>query len=199
MRSPTRSGAALAEPLVAVPTPTAPCISVRPFRFDPTLVVEVPVLRWPRQSTTRAELAQRGRPCLLVVSPSTPAPPEWSEFEDWVREPLRETEVLTRATTVARRADGLQVPRLDLLGRLSFRGRTVALSEGQALVVARLLERAGSVVADHEIVELSGTGRASTHAEALKTSLRRIKDALAPAGLRVTRVRAAGYVLDRAP
>jgi DNA-binding winged helix-turn-helix (wHTH) protein len=82
---------------------------------------------------------------------------------------------------------------------LSFRGRTVVLSESQALVVARLLERFGEVVADDEIVALFGAGRASTHAEALKTSLRRIKDALAPVGLRVTRVRGAGYLVDRSP
>jgi hypothetical protein len=199
MRSPSRSGAALAEPLVAIPEPPAPCVSVRPFRFDPTIVVEVPVLRWPRQATSRAEVARRGGPCLLVLGSTEPPPPQWSEFEDWVREPLRETEVLVRATTVARRAEGLHVPRLDPLGRLSFRGRTVVLSQSQALVVARLFERFGEVVADDEIVELFGAGRASTHAEALKTSLRRIKDALAPVGLRVTRVRGAGYLVDRSP
>ena len=40
---------------------------------------------------------------------------------------------------------------------------------------------------------------ASTHAEAVKTALRRIKHALAPVGLQPTRVRGAGYLLDRAP
>ncbi len=199
MRSPSRSGAALAEPLVAVPAPPTPCVSVRPFRFDPTIAVEVPVLRWPRQAAARAEVAQRGAPCLLVVAATAPPPPQWSEFEDWVREPLRQAEVLVRATTVARRADVLRAPRLDPLGRLSFRGRTVVLAECQALVVARLLECSGEVVADDEIAELFATGRASTHAEAMKTALRRIKDALAPLGLRLSRVRSAGYLVDRSP
>ena len=199
MRSPSRSGAALAEPLVAVPAPPTPCVSVRPFRFDPTIVVEVPVLRWPRQTAARAELAQRGAPCLLVVATSEPPPPRWSELEDWMREPLRQVEVLVRATTVARRADVLRAPRLDPLGRLIFRGRSVVLSDGQSRVVARLLERSGEVVADDEIAELFDAGGASTHAEARKTALRRIKEALAPLGLRVSRVRSAGYLVDRSP
>jgi hypothetical protein len=199
MRSPSRSGAALAEHFVAVPAPPTPCVSVRPFRFDPTIAVEVPVLRWPRQAAARAEVAQRGAPCLLVVAALEPPPPQWSEFEDWVREPLQQAEVLVRASTVARRADVLRVPRLDPLGRLSFRGRTVVLSDSQALVVARLLECPGEVVADDEMIELFAIGGASTHAEALKTALRRIKDALAPLGLRVSRVRSAGYLVDRSP
>ena len=144
-------------------------------------------------------MAQRGAPCLLVVAALEPPPPQWSEFEDWVREPLQQAEVLVRATTVARRADVLRVPRLDPLGRLSFRGRTVVLSDSQALVVARLLECPGEVVADDEMIELFAIGGASTHAEALKTALRRIKDALAPLGLRVSRVRSAGYLVDRSP
>jgi DNA-binding response OmpR family regulator len=147
----------------------------------------------------RAEVARRGGPCLLVVAVSEPPPPQWSEFEDWVREPLRQAEVLVRATTVARRADVLGAPRLDLLGRLSFRSRTVALSDSQARVVGRLLECPGEVVADQEIIELFAAGGASTHAEALKTAVRRIKDTLAPLGLRVTRVRSAGYLVDRSP
>jgi len=106
---------------------------------------------------------------------------------------------VARATTIARRADALDVPRLDARGRLTFRGRTVVLSERQQLVVARMLEHFGAVVADAEIVELFGAGRASTHAEALKTSMRRVKDALAPVGLRVARVRTAGYLVDRSP
>jgi hypothetical protein len=197
MRSPSPSGAALVEPLVAPPVPPAPCVSVRPFEFDRTIVVDVPVLRWPRHAATRTEVARRGGPCLLVVAATEPPPPHWSEFEDWVREPLRQAEVLLRAGTVARRADALNVPGLDSVGHLCFRGRTVPLSGSQALLVARLLERLGAVVPDDEIVALLGAGHASTHGEALKTSLRRIRDALAPVGLRVTRVRGAGYLVDR--
>ena len=111
---------------------------------------------------------------------------------------MRDRELVTRAVTVARRADINCQPFLDHLGRLSFRGRTVTLPVSQRAIVARLLEVPGEVVSDGEICSLFGQVLASTHAEAVKTALRRIKDALAPVGLRLTRVRSAGYLLDRA-
>ena len=200
MRSPSRSGAALAEPIQAEPS-AAPqsSISVQPFRFDPNVVVDVPLVRWPEQAGARSEFARRGVPCVLVIGPSGPPPPQWGELEDWIREPLLDRELAVRAVTVARRADIHSRPVMDRHGRMTFRDRTVVLPFSQRAIVARLLERFGEVVGDDEISALFGQGLASTHAEAVKTALRRIKDGLAPLGLRLTRVRSAGYLLDRSP
>lgn len=200
MRSPSPSGATLVEPIEAEPTPAFPTsISVHPFEFDPTVMVDVPLVRWPDQTGARAEFARRCIPCLLVVGPSDPPPLQWGELEDWIREPATPTELAIRAVTVARRADAHCHPVLDRYGRLTFRERTIVLPVSQRAIVARLLERFGEVVGDDEICGLFGQGLASTHAEAVKTSLRRIKDAVALVGLRLTRVRSAGYLLDRAP
>ena len=200
MRSPSRSGAALAEPIQAEPSAASPSsVSVHPFAFDPTVVVDVPLVRWPEQSGARSEFARRGVPCLLVIGPSDPPPPQWGELEDWIREPLLERELAVRAVTVARRADIHSRPVMDRHGRVTFRDRTVVLPFSQRAIVARLLERFGEVVGDDEVSALFGQGLASTHAEAVKTALRRIKDGLAPLGLRLTRVRSAGYLLDRSP
>ena len=200
MRSPSRSGAALAEPIQAEPS-AAPqsSISVQPFRFDPNVVVDVPLVRWPEQAGARSEFARRGVPCLLVIGPSDPPPPQWGELEDWIREPLLDRELAVRAVTVARRADIHSRPVMDRHGRVTFRDRTVVLPFSQRAIVARLVERFGEVEGDDEISTLFGQGLASTHAEAVKTALRRIKDGLAPLGLRLTRVRSAGYLLDRSP
>ena len=64
-------------------------------------------------------------------------------------------------------------------------------------LVALLVERFGETVSDEEIRALSDVGGVSTHSEAVKTALRRMKDTLAPLGLHLARVRAAGYLLDR--
>ncbi len=199
MRSPSSSGAVLVEPIEADSggTPVQrPCPSL-PIRSDrrrrrPDRPVAGAVCR------ARGVRAKADPLCLLVVGPADPAPRQWGELEDWVREPVRDHELVIRAVTVARRADADCQPSLDHLGRLSFRGRTVILPMSQRAIVARLLEVPGEVVSDGEICALFGQGLASTHAEAVKTALRRIKDALAPVGLRLTRVRAAGYLLDRA-
>jgi hypothetical protein len=197
----TMSAAATA--LVEPPTSASPAqpdavIRVRPFRFDPELTVEVALARWPDGAGTRERCARAGLPCLLVVGASEPAPTQWSELEDWVRESAPRAEFATRATTVARRADCSARPRLEPARVVRFRDRTVVVPETQTALVALLVDRFGETVSDAEIRALYGEGGVSTHDEAVKTALRRLKDALAPLGLRLARVRAAGYLLDRA-
>jgi DNA-binding response OmpR family regulator len=173
-------------------------ICVQPFRFDPELTLEVPVVRWPDASHVRERHAHAGTPCLLLVGATDRAPTRWSELEDWVRETAPRAEFVTRAATVARRADLLQRPRLDHLRVVRFRDRTVVVPETQARLAALLVDRFGETVADAEIRALCDMGGVSTHNEAVKTALRRLKGTLAPLGLRLARVRAAGYLLDRA-
>ena len=198
MRSPSASAVALAEPMATAPVVTMDAaICVQPFRFDPEMTVEVPVVRWPSGTAVRERLARAGTPCLLVVAPTERAPARWSDIEDWVRESAPRAEFVTRAVTVARRADLLQRPRLDHARVVRFRDRSVVVPETQARLVALLVERFGETVADAEIRALSDVGGVSSHNEAVKTALRRLKDTLAPLGLHLARVRAAGYLLDR--
>ena len=200
MRSPSQSGAALIEPIEAEAASAPPSsVKVHPFRFDPTISIDVPVVRWPDQSGARAEFRRRHVPCVLVVGPTDPAPRQWGELEDWIRAPVRDAELAIRRGH--RRPTGRHPlrtrPRLPRA--LSFRGRTVVLPASQRPIVARMLERRGEVVSDAELCGWFRANGASTHAEAVKTALRRIKRALAPVGLQPTRVRGAGYLLDRAP
>ena len=198
MRSPSASAVALAEPMATAPAVTMDAtICVQPFRFDPVLTVEIPVVRWPDATGARERHLRAGTPCLLVVGATERAPARWSELEDWVRETAPRAEFVTRAVTVARRADLCQRPRLDHTRIVRFRDRTVVVPETQARLVALLVERFGETVSDDEIRALSDVGGVSTHNEAVKTALRRMKDTLAPLGLHLARVRAAGYLLDR--
>ena len=49
-------GAVLVEPIEAEPTSAPPSsVRVHPFRFDPTIAVDVPLVRWPDQAGARAE------------------------------------------------------------------------------------------------------------------------------------------------
>jgi hypothetical protein len=180
----------------AVTTDTTLC--VRPFRFDPELTVEVPVVRWPDAKAARRRHALAGRPCLLVIGATERAPTQWSELEDWVRETASRSEFVTRAATIARRADLLERPCLDRFRAVHFRGRAVVVPETQARLIALLTARFGETVTDAEIRGLCDVGGVSTHDEAVKTALRRLKDTLAPLGLHLARVRSVGYLLDRA-
>lgn len=176
---------------------TGSTICVHPFRFDPDLVVEIPLVRWPTARAVRERLASVPSPCLLVVGATERAPDRWSEVEDWVRDYAPRVEFVTRAVTVARRADLLTDPWCDALGNVHFRGRSVPVASTQAELTRALLDRFGEIVPDAEIRARCDASRVSCHSEAMKTALRRLRDGLAPVGLELTRVRGAGYLLDR--
>jgi hypothetical protein len=198
MRSQTATAIALVEPVTAV-TAASPdtTIRVHPFRFDPEVTVDVPLVRWPDGAGAREYHLRAGTPCLLVVGVTERAPTQWSELEDWVRETASRAEFVTRATTVSRRADRATRPCLDHGRVVRFRDRTVVVPETQTRLVTLLVERFGETVGDAEIRALYDERGVSTHDEAVKTALRRLKDTLAPLGLHLARVRAAGYLLDR--
>lgn len=192
---PSSPGAVSAAPSSPVLDAT---VRVHPFRFDTSVAVDVSLLRWPAEAARREELARLGMPRVLVLGPADPAPAGSDELEDWVRTPLDpagpidDADLVMRATTVARRGDLRQRPWLDRHGVVGFRERWWTVPDGQAAVVGLLVERFGTVVRDDEIVGLYAHGRTSAHAEAVKTSIRRIKNGVAPLGLGLSRVRGAG-------
>ena len=201
MRSPSHSGAALVEPIEAEPASAPPSSVTCP---------SLPIRSRPSPSTSRSSggpirpararsSAGAAFPACSSSDPRTRHRGSGRELEDWIREPVRDAELVIRAVTVARRADAHCDPASTAAGRSASAAAPSCCPMSQRPIVARLLERPGEVVSDAEICALFRPRRASTHAEAVKTALRRIKDALAPLGLRLTRVRAAGYLLDRVP
>ncbi len=195
MRPSSRSGAISAEPSWPAVDAT---VSVHPFQFDPSVTVDVRLVRWPEQAPLRDELALVGVPRVVVLDAVDRPPPVGDELEDWIRSPLDHADLVVRATTVARRADLRERPWHDGHTLVGFRERWCEMPRRQAATVQLLVERFGGVVRDDEIFGLFAEGRASSHAEAVKTAMRRIKHGLAPIGLLLTRVRGCGYLLDRA-
>jgi hypothetical protein len=200
MRPPSRS-----ETLTAAPSelPLEPMLGmsvrIHPFRFDSALPVDVRLVRWPMESSYRDELRAAAMPRLLIVDAGASPPPLWDELEDWVRVPVDRAELELRAATVARRADLLDRPWLDDDGMLWFRDRWCSISRGQAALVQLLVEHFGTVVRDEDVDAVFTGGDTSAHLEAIKTTVRRVSQSLAPLGLQLKRVRASGYLLDRCP
>jgi DNA-binding response OmpR family regulator len=64
-------------------------------------------------------------------------------------------------------------------------------------VIEALATSFGRVVRDDEIRLVFDQSANSTHAEAVKTSMRRVSDLLGPLGLVLKRVRGSGYLLER--
>jgi hypothetical protein len=191
--------------LVVPPAPTAlglepmlgTSVRVHPFRFDPTLSIDVRLVRWPDEASFHDELATLGVPRILILDTDDTPPAPWDEIEDWVRSPVDHAELELRATTVARRADSRERPWLDADGLLWFRDQWAVVPRGQSPVIEALVAKFGRVVRDDEIRDVFCTSANSTHAEAVKTSMRRIADLLGPLGLLLRRVRGSGYLLER--
>lgn len=172
-------------------------VRVHPHQFDPDLTTDVRIVRWPAEHEQHADLAALGLPRILVVA-ADQAAPEWcDELEDWVRAPVDRAELTVRAATVARRADLRTRPWVDEHGVLWFRDRWHAVAQGQLPLLRALVEHFGRVVPQEEVLAAYTAAGRSTHAEAVKTSARRLAGALAPLGLDLYRVRGRGYLLER--
>jgi DNA-binding response OmpR family regulator len=110
---------------------------------------------------------------------------------------VAQAELELRATTVARRADLRERPWLDADGLLWFRDRWAVVPRGQGPVIEALAANFGRVLRDEEIRRVFESSANSIHAEAVKTSMRRVSDLLGPLGLTLERVRGSGYLLER--
>ena len=193
MQSEDLRGAPIVEPWLGS------SVRVHPHRFDPDLPFDVRLVRWPAESEQRDDLATLDLPRILVVDVHEPAPECCDELEDWVRTPVDSEELTVRASTVAKRADERMRPWVDDHGVLWFRDRWHALADGQLPLLRVLVEHFGHVVAQDDVLVAYAAAGRSTHAEAVKTSARRLSGALAPLGLELCRVRGRGYLLERVP
>ena len=200
MRSPTRSAAISAAPNeLSLEALLGGSVRTHPFLFDPDLPVDVRLVRWPTEHAYRDELAALGVARILILSEFDAPPSPWDELEDWVRCPVDRDDLRVRATTLARRADLAETPWLDDDGLLWFRDRWCVVPPGQVPMIELFARHFGTVVRDEQVNDVYRVSGSSAHAEAVKTSMRRIANSLAPLGLLLRRVRGAGYLLERAP
>jgi hypothetical protein len=172
-------------------------VRIHPFLFDPTLPVDVRLVRWPMEHEYRDELHSVGVPRVLILEPDARPPAPWDELEDWVRVPVDRDELVLRATTVAHRADALEQPWLDDDGLLWLRDQWCAVSRGQLPFVRLLVDHFSSVVRDDEVDVVFVEGDTSAHEEAIKTTVRRVQSLVKQLGLHLQRVRGSGYLLDK--
>ncbi len=161
-------------------------------RFDD----EIAVVRWPGEAPRRDELRRHGRARLLVVADGHLPPPEPDALEDWVRPGTDPVEVYVRKERLRRRQAARAPAVLDGDGLLR-RGRAwVALSRRELEVATLLLDRVGTMVGRAELLARVRPGVAIDEHRVLDTLVRRLNVRIAPLGLHVHTVRAAGFLLD---
>ena len=156
--------------------------------------MDVVLLRWPEESTRRAELEQGARPRLLLVEPGE-APPECRDpLEDWIRLPADDRDVRARLSALVTRS-GTERPHLDDDGLLWFRGSWVSLSPVEQALVDPLIDRFGAV-AGRDSLRRRAWPEGLPSRNALDVHMVRLRRRIAALALEVRTVRSRGYLLQ---
>lgn len=164
---------------------------------------EITLVRWPEQESTRLALRSEGRPRLLLLSPSTPAPDPADDLEDWVRIPVAEADLRARVRWLASRvardhppSPALLVPppELDEDGLFRVGDKWVALPPVEHRLARALLDRFGAVVT-RDALARAGWPTGSPGRNALDVHVLRLRRRLAPLRMTIHTVRSRGYLL----
>ena len=159
-----------------------------------TATRDVAVLHWPAEQAEAERLVQEGAPHLLLVAQGEDPPVTGACLEDWLTLPATDAEIRARMLGLAQRAaHHNRVPRVDDLGHLSHRGRSVFLSPIDQRLAHALIERFGEVVAEPALIEAVWPEGATN--QALRVHVSRLRQRIAPIGLNVKCVRSSGYVM----
>ena len=164
---------------------------------------DVALLRWPEDDPLRRQLAAARLPRLLLLSGEQTPPIAGDELEDWIRFPLDPEDLAIRTATLLARAREV-VPRpfavtLDEDGIVHADGRWAALAPLEARALERLLERPGEVVGRRVLVRACWPADQPEDPRALNGIVRRLRQRVAPLGLRIHTVPRLGYLLDYVP
>ena len=79
-------------------------------------VADVLIVRWPEEAAGMQRLRTLGRPRLLIVAPSAPAPAPVNCGEDWILLPAEDADVRARIAPPAARATRHGFPEPQVIG-----------------------------------------------------------------------------------
>ena len=159
--------------------------------------MDVVLVRWPSDESTRTRLRADGVPRVLLVEGAAPPPSISDELEDWIRVPADEVDLHARVDAIARRARARApvAPTLDDDGVLRFAGAWVPLPPVEARLTGALLERTGAVVS-RDALGRAGWPDGAPGRNALDVHVLRLRRRLRPLGLAIRTVRSRGYLLE---
>jgi DNA-binding response OmpR family regulator len=160
--------------------------------------MDVAVLQWPKESERVEQLRLDEVPFVLLVDSSAPPPLVTGCGEDWIREPVSDTDLQARVAMVEIRA-GIHGSRpfVDEGGVLRYRDRWTALSPVEYRLVGPLVERFGAVVGRDALSRRAWPDGVPSR-NALDVHILRLRRRLASLNLELRTVRSRGYLLEPA-
>ena len=160
-------------------------------------LVDVVLVRWPKENEHRDRLAREGRPRLLLLEAGVLPPLVEDPLEDWVRIPSPDTDVRARLDTLALRARlrAPSQPTLDDDGVIRHGGMWASLPPVEARITRLLLDRLGAVVS-RDSLSRAGWPDGAPGRNALDVHVLRLRRRLSQVGLAIRTVRSRGYLLE---
>jgi hypothetical protein len=153
----------------------------------------VAILSWPDEAGRMSELAQQGRPRLLLVAPDALPPDDWDQLTDWIRLPADGRDITVRMAALQRQAAVAGQPALDEFGVLRRGSRWTALAPVEARIIELLLAKSGSVVSRRELDAALPHG---TRGRGVNVRLAKLREKIAHLGLTIVTVRSQGLLLE---
>jgi hypothetical protein len=162
----------------------------RPHRSD------IPLIVWPGGRAERELCRAEGRPCILVIGPGEPPPPDWDELEDWVRAPVNPVEVATRQSTLRHRHRELTHGISLEAGLLRRDEAWTTVSPLQEAVLRPLLTPIGAIVGRRALRAAHERAGGLPSERAFDQLMTRLQTNVRRVGIRVRRVRGGRFLLE---
>jgi hypothetical protein len=161
------------------------------------LLMDVVLVRWPRENEMRDRLAAQGVPRLLLVEDGAPPPLVGDLLEDWVRVPAADQDVRARLESLSLRSHSvaLAAPSIDDDGVVRHSGRWASLPPVEARITRLLLDRFGAVVS-RDALGRAGWPEGLPGRNALDVHVLRLRRRLTSVHLVIRTVRSRGYLLE---
>jgi hypothetical protein len=159
----------------------------------------VELLRWPAEARRRDHLAQAGVARLLVLAPGAALPDELEIDEDWLREPLVESDVRARAARLRQVAAALRddEPYVDDEHVLHRGHLTRRLSTTEIRLLDALIGQ--GVVPRERLRKHAWPDRPSIRDGAVDAAVSRLRKRLRGMGMQLRPARGRGYELVVGP
>jgi DNA-binding response OmpR family regulator len=155
----------------------------------------VVMLEWPGEGSQLAHLVKDGTPVLLLVAADAAPPAMCDRLTDWIRLPADPIDIRARVATLIRRAKRLPRPELDSAGIVRRGHRWTSLTPIDARLLEVLLAGTGGVVGTN-VLRAAGWPAREPDDRAVARRLAKIRQRIAPLGMRIYAVATRGYTLE---